>query len=250
MPWYQRARLRIISPTRWLSTWAASTRSPVEARPFVEGSFSEVTVVRGRSAKGGRVGRHPHGGEDGLLLSSRGSRSRGTCRGPCPEAAPGPKGQEARCWPCSRPSPRCRTKQPGRRRWRRGRIRGPCAEPPGSLPNRTCLEQACRFLRIFERVERSPAQGKSPPSAASSPSSDGPASPGRDRRSPLADAMLLQTKVLGSLVSHLVAQADSGEVGLGALGSAALGSRGAGKREKLQEQLAAGTSCCRSASKP
>ncbi|CAE7231762.1 unnamed protein product [Symbiodinium sp. CCMP2456] len=59
--------------------------------------------------------------------------------------------------------------------------------------------------------------------------------------SPFEDAMLRQSQVLGTLVSHLVAQADSGDSSLGPTSGALLGTRGATKREKLQEQLAART---------
>ena len=54
----------------------------------------------------------------------------------------------------------------------------------------------------------------------------------------LASAMLQQSRALGTLVTHLVAQADASDVGLGSLGGIGLGSRGAAKRERLQEQLA------------
>ena len=52
------------------------------------------------------------------------------------------------------------------------------------------------------------------------------------------DALLKQSQALGTLVSHLVSQADSGESLLGPTSGALLGTRGATKRDKLQEQLA------------
>ncbi|CAE7852956.1 unnamed protein product, partial [Symbiodinium necroappetens] len=54
----------------------------------------------------------------------------------------------------------------------------------------------------------------------------------------LAKAMLQQSRALGTLVTHLVTQADASDPSLSSLGVAALGSRGASKRERLQEQLA------------
>ena len=57
--------------------------------------------------------------------------------------------------------------------------------------------------------------------------------------SSFADAMLRQSQALGTLVSHLVAQADAGESSLGPASGSLLGTRGAAKRERLQEQLAA-----------
>ena len=57
--------------------------------------------------------------------------------------------------------------------------------------------------------------------------------------SSLPDAMLRQSQALGTLVSHLVAQADAGESSLGPASGSLLGTRGAAKRERLQEQLAA-----------
>ncbi|CAE7892814.1 unnamed protein product, partial [Symbiodinium sp. KB8] len=54
-----------------------------------------------------------------------------------------------------------------------------------------------------------------------------------------AKAMLQQSRALGSLVSHLVAQAEASDSSLSALGGVSLGSRGASKRERMQEQLAA-----------
>ena len=55
----------------------------------------------------------------------------------------------------------------------------------------------------------------------------------------LAKAMLQQSQALGTLVTHLVAQAEASDSTLSTLGGVSLGSRGASKRERLQEQLAA-----------
>ena len=64
------------------------------------------------------------------------------------------------------------------------------------------------------------------------------ASCARQSRS-FAKAMLQQSRALGTLVSHLVSQADASDPSLSSLSGATLGSRGAAKRERLQGQLAA-----------
>ena len=59
-----------------------------------------------------------------------------------------------------------------------------------------------------------------------------------DNQEAFAKAMLQQSRALGTLVSHLVSQADASDPSLSSLGGATLRSRGAAKRERLQEQLA------------
>ena len=60
-----------------------------------------------------------------------------------------------------------------------------------------------------------------------------------DNQEAFAKAMLQQSRALGTLVSHLVSQADGSDPSLSSLSGASLGSRRAAKRERLQGQLAA-----------
>ena len=95
------------------------------------------------------------------------------------------------------------------------KVRAPLLHPPAPL--------SAEPLPVPDEITLDPATGA--PLLPKAPTS-------------FEDALLKQSQALGTLVSHLVSQADSGESSLGPTSGALLGTRGATKREKLQEQLA------------